>query len=187
MYSTSDIRKNLKIEIDGNPYMVVNFQFVKPGKGNAFTRCRLKNMITGAVIDRTYKTGEKLEPAKIEERNMQFLYSDGGAYHFMDNQNYEQVEIDHDHVGEASLYLIENLNVTILNFKGRTIGINLPFTVELEIVETEPGMKGDTATGATKAARTSTGATVQVPLFIKEGEKIVVDTRTGEYLERSKG
>lgn len=187
MYSTSDIRKNLKIEIDGAPYVVVDFQFVKPGKGNAFTRCRLKNMITGTVLDRTWKTGEKLQPAQLEELNMQFLYTDGGTYHFMDTGNYEQVEIDTDHVGEAVNYLTENLNVSILYFKGKPIGINLPITVELEIVETEPGVKGDTATGATKAAKLSTGYSVQVPLFIKEGEKIVIDTRTGEYLERAKG
>ena len=187
MYQTSDIRKNLKIEIDGNPFVVVDFQFVKPGKGNAFTRCRLTNMVTGAVIDRTYKTGEKLQPASLEEHTMQFLYSDGAHYHFMNTQNYEQVEIDADHVGDAANFLTENLNVSILYFKDKPIGINLPFTVELKIVETEPGVKGDTATGATKAATLQTGATVQVPLFIKEGEKIVVDTRTGEYLERAKG
>ncbi len=186
MYQTSDIRKNLKIEIDGNPFVVVDFQFVKPGKGNAFTRCRLKNMVTGAVIDRTYKTGEKLQPASLEEHTMQFLYSDGAHYHFMNTQNYEQVEIDAGHVGEAADYLTENLNVSILYFKGKPIGITPPFTVELKVVETEPGVKGDTATGATKAARTETGASFQVPLFIKEGEKIVVDTRTGEYLTRAK-
>lgn len=187
MYSTSDIRKNLKVVIDGAPFVVVDFQFVKPGKGNAFTRTRLKNMITGAVLDRTFKTGEKLEPASLEERNMQFLYSDGGTFHFMDNHNYEQVEIDSEHVGDAAHYLTENLNVSILYFHGKPIGINLPFTVELTVVETEPGVKGDTATGATKAAKTQTGASFQVPLFIKEGERIAVDTRTGEYLTRAKG
>ena len=186
MYSTSDIRKNLKVEIDGVPYVVVTFQFVKPGKGNAFTRCRLKNMVTGAVLDRTYKSGEKLKPARMEERNMQFLYLGGGTYHFMDTDNYDQVALNEDNVGDAARYLTENLAVSILFFKEKPIGINLPFTVVLEIVETEPGMKGDTATGATKAATTATGFIVQVPLFIKEGEKISVDTRTGEYLERAK-
>jgi elongation factor P len=187
MYSTSDIRKNLKIEIDDTPYVVVDFQFVKPGKGNAFTRTRLKNMITGAVLDRTYKSGEKFKPAQLEEATMQFLYSDGSTFHFMNTQNYEQVEIDADHIGEAANYLTENLNVEILIFKGKPIGITPPFTVELKVVETEPGVKGDTATGATKAAKTQTGASFQVPLFIKEGEKILVDTRTGEYLTRAKG
>jgi elongation factor P len=186
MYSTSDIRKNLKIEIDSAPYVVVDFQFVKPGKGNAFTRCRLKNMVTGAVLDRTYKTGEKLQPAQLEERSMQFLYHGGEMFHFMDTDTYDQVALDEEHVGEAAKYLTENLGVSILFFKDKPIGINLPFTVVLEIVETEPGMKGDTATGATKAATTGTGLVVQVPLFIKEGERISVDTRTGEYLERAK-
>ena len=187
MYQTSDIRKNLKVEIDGVPFVVVDFQFVKPGKGNAFTRTRLKNMINGNVIDRTYKTGEKLIPAKLEERNMQYLYNDGGMYHFMDNDNYEQVAIDSEQVGDSALYLVENMSVSILYFKENPIGINLPFTVELEITETEPGVKGDTASGATKPAVTSTGATIQVPLFIQQGERVVVDTRTGEYLERAKG
>jgi elongation factor P len=187
MYGTSDIRKNLKVEIDGSPYVVVNFQFVKPGKGNAFTRCRLKNMVTGAVLDRTYKSGEKLQPAKLEERNVQYLYQGGDTYHFMDKDNYDQVELSEENVGDAAHYLIENLSVSILFFKDKPIGINLPFTVVLEIVETEPGMKGDTATGATKDATTKTGLTVQVPLFIKEGERISVDTRTGQYLERAKG
>ena len=187
MYETSDIRKNLKIEIDGTPFVVVDFQFVKPGKGNAFTRTRLKNMINGNVLDRTYKTGEKLVPARIEERSMQYLYNDGGMYHFMDNDNYEQVGIDSEQVGDNALYLVENMSVSILYFKDGPIGINLPFTVELEITETEPGIKGDTASGATKPATTSTGATIQVPLFIQQGERVVVDTRTGDYVERAKG
>ena len=187
MYSTADIRKNLKIEIDGTPFVVVDFQFVKPGKGNAFTRTRLKNMVTGAVLDRTYKTGEKLQPASLEEHNMQFLYNDGTNYHFMNTQSYDQVEIDAEHVGDAADYLTENLEVSILYFKDKPIGITPPFTVELKIVETEPGVKGDTATGATKVAKTETGASFQVPLFIKEGEKIVVDTRTREYVTRAKG
>lgn len=187
MYSTSDIRKNLKIEIDGSPFVVVDFQFVKPGKGNAFTRTRLKNMMTGAVLDRTYKSGEKMIPAKLEERNMQFLYVDGGTYHFMDNESYDQVEIDTEGVGDAVSYLVENMGVSILYFKERPIGINLPITVELEVTGTEPGVKGDTASGATKPATLQTGYTLQVPLFIKEGEKLVIDTRTGAYLERAKG
>jgi elongation factor P len=143
-------------------------------------------MITGAVLDRTYKSGEKLEQANLEELNMQFLYADGETYHFMNNQSYDQVEIDADHVGDAVNYLIENMDVSILFFNEKPIGINLPFTVDLKVVETEPGVKGDTATGATKPAKLQTGATVQVPLFIKEGEKIVIDTRTGDYLERAK-
>ena len=166
--------------------MVVHFQFVKPGKGNAFTRTRLKNMVTGAVLDRTFKSGEKLTPANLEEHDMQFLYADAGQFHFMNNQTYEQVGIDTDQVGDSADYLTENMDVKILFFKGQQIGINLPITAELTVVETEPGVKGDTATGATKSAKANTGATIQVPLFIKEGENIIVDTRTGEYLERSK-
>ncbi len=186
MYETSDIRKNLKIEIEGVPFVVVDFQFVKPGKGNAFTRTRLKNMITGNVLDRTFKTGEKFEPAHLEEHNMQYLYAEGGTYHFMNNETYEQVGIDSSKVGEAAQWLVENISVDILFFKGEPIGLNLPNFVELQIVESMPGVKGDTATGATKSAKLSTGAEIQVPLFVKEGEWIIIDTRTGEYYERAK-
>lgn len=184
MYETSDIRKNLKVEIDGNPWVVIDFQFVKPGKGNAFTRTRLKNMVTGAVLDRTYKTGEKLIPAHLEEHDMQFLYKEGDRYHFMNNQTYEQVELDEDHLGEARNWLTENMNVQILFFKGEPIGVTPPTFVEMEIIESEPGIKGDTATGATKPAKLVTGATVMVPLFCKEGDWIQIDTRIGEYLRR---
>jgi elongation factor P len=184
MYETADIRKNLKIEIDGNPWMVVDFQFVKPGKGNAFTRTRIKNMITGNVIDRTYKTGEKLVPAHLEEHDMQFLYKEGDRYHFMNNQTYEQVELDDDHLGDAKNWLLENLSVQILFFKGQPIGVTPPNFVEMEVIESEPGVKGDTATGATKVAKLITGAEIQVPLFVKQGDWIQIDTRTGEYLRR---
>lgn len=186
MYDTSDIRKNLKVEIDGDPYVVVDFQFVKPGKGNAFTRTRLKNMISGSVLDRTFKTGEKIEPAHLEEHNMQYLYSDGGVFHFMNNQNYEQVAIDSSKVEDAAGFLVENISVDILFFKGEPIGLNLPNFVDIQIVEAEPGVKGDTATGATKTAKLSTGAEIQVPLFLKEGEWITIDTRSGQYVGRAK-
>ncbi len=186
MFDTSDIRKNLKVEIDGYPYVVVDFQFVKPGKGNAFTRTRLKNMITGNVLDRTFKTGEKLEPAHLEEHNMQYLYSEAGIYHFMNNLTYEQVGIHEDKVGEAKDFLIENISADILFFKGEPIGIELPPFVDLVIVYSEPGVKGDTATGATKKVKLSTGAEVYVPLFIEQGEKITIDTRTGSYVGRVK-
>lgn len=186
MYETSDIRKGLKVEIDGYPYTVVDFQFVKPGKGNAFTRTRLKNMITGAVLDRTFKTGEKLEPAHLEEHNMQYLYAEGGIYHFMNNLTYEQVGIHEDKVGDAKDFLVENINVDILFFKGEPIGLDLPPFVDLQIVYSEPGLKGDTATGATKKAKLSTGAEIQVPLFVDQGEWITIDTRTGTYVGRAK-
>jgi elongation factor P len=186
MFETADIRKGLKIEIEGTPYMVVDFQFVKPGKGNAFTRTRLKNMITGAVLDRTFKTGEKLEPAHLEEHNMQFLYSEGGLFHFMNNENYEQVAIHEEKVGDARDFLVENINVDILFYNREPIGLNLPNFVEMQIIKAEPGVKGDTATGATKTAGLSTGAEIQVPLFVKEGEWISIDTRSREYVGRVK-
>jgi elongation factor P len=186
MYETSDIRKGLKIQIDNEPYMVVDFQFVKPGKGNAFTRTRIKNMITGAVLDKTYKTGEKFEPAHLEEHNMQFLYAEAGIYHFMNTTTYEQVGIHEDKVGDAKDFLIENINVDILFFNHEPIGLDLPSFVVMQIVYSEPGIKGDTATGATKKAKLSTGAEVMVPLFIEQGEWIQIDTRIGQYVGRAK-
>ena len=187
MLDTSAIRKNLKIEIDGDPWIVVDFQFVKPGKGQAFTRTRLKNMITGNVVERTFKSGEKIgEEARIDESKMQFLYSQGNVYTFMDNSSYEQVEMSEQEVGEAKNFLTENMNVEVLFYKGLPIDIDLPNFVELEIVETEPAVKGDTVTGATKPAKLSTGYIVNIPLFIISGESIVVDTRSGEYVERVK-
>lgn len=186
MYDTSDIRKNLKIQIDGEPYVVIDFQFVKPGKGNAFTRTKLKNMKTGAVIERTFRSGEKLTPANLEEQEMQFLYKEGKEYHFMNTQSYEQLQLTEEQVGDAKDFLIENLVVNILFFEGQPIGVNLPNFVELKVIETEPGFKGDTATSTTKPAKVETGATIQVPLFIEEGDIIKVDTRSGEYVERVK-
>jgi len=186
MYEISEIRKNLKLQIDGEPYIVVDFQFVKPGKGSAFTRTRLKNMITGNVLDRTYKSGEKLEPAGLEEHPMQFLYAQDGMYHFMNTENYEQIEMEESQVGNAKDYLIENLNVNIIIFKDRPIAINLPTFVELDVVETEPGLKGDTVTGGNKPAIMNTGAKILVPIFVNSGDRLVVDTRTGQYVERAK-
>jgi len=184
MYETADIRKNLKVVIDGAPYVVIDFQHVKPGKGNAFTRTRLKNMISGNVLDRTYKTGERLEPAALEEHDMQFLYKEGDRFHFMNNATYEQVELDEDHVGDAANWITENLSVKILYFRDQPIGVTPPNFVELEVIESDPGLKGDTATGATKPAKFITGASIMVPLFVKQGDWIQIDTRTGEYLRR---
>ncbi|MCX8043068.1 MAG: elongation factor P [Desulfobacterota bacterium] len=186
MIDTSDIRKNLKLLIDGDPWVVVDFQFVKPGKGQAFTRTRLKNMITGSVVERNYRSGEKLEEAHIDEREMVFLYSQGDTYTFMDNTTYDQVEIPSEQLGDAVHFLTENMNVEVLFFNGRPIGISLPNFVNLEIVDTEPATKGDTVSGATKPAKLSTGYTLNVPLFVNTGDWIVVDTRTGEYVERVK-
>ncbi len=185
MYETSDIRKGLRFEMDGDPFVVVEFQFVKPGKGTAFTRTKIRNMITGAVLDRTYKSGEKLKPADTEDREMQYLYNDGD-FHFMDNNNYEQVSLDSNAVGDAANYLTENMLIEVSFFKGRSIGISLPNFVVLEVTETAPGEKGNTVTGASKPAVVSTGYSVNVPLFVNEGDQLRIDTRTGEYSERVK-
>lgn len=184
MYSTSDIRKGLKIVHNGDPYIVVDFQFVKPGKGTAFTKTKIKNMISGAVLDMTYRSGEKLEPADCEEKDMQYLYMDGDRYCFMDQSSYEQILLDAEVLDEAVNYLVDNLEIKVLFFQNRPIGVELPMFVEMKIVECEPGVKGDTATGATKPATLSTGYTLNVPLFVEEGEWIKVDTRNGEYVER---
>jgi elongation factor P len=187
MLDTSAIRKNLKIIIDNEPWVVVEAQFVKPGKGQAFTRTRLKNLITGNSMEKTYKSGEKIgEEANIDEREMVLIYSQGNSYTFMDNKNYEQIEITEEHVGEAKKFLTDNMNVEVLFFNDMPIEINLPNFVELQIVKTEPAVKGDTVSGATKPAELSTGCILNIPLFVNPDEWIVVDTRTGEYVERVK-
>jgi elongation factor P len=152
MYDTSAIRKNLKFQIDGEPYVVVDFQFVKPGKGTAFTKTRIKNLITGAVLDRTFRTGEKLEPANIEERAMQFLYLDGDNFCFMDNTSYDQILVPPGVVGDMAKWLPDNMNAMVMLFNERPVGLSLPNFVELEVTHCEPGVKGDTASGATKPA-----------------------------------
>lgn len=184
MYQTSDIRKGLKIEVDGAPYTVVEFLFVKPGKGCAFTRTKLKNLITGNVLDRTYKTGETLEEANVEEHSMQYLYNDGTDYHFMNLEDFSQVAIPTDTLGDTTKFLVEEMEITALFYNGTPVNIDLPNFVELEITYCEPGVKGNTAQGATKTATLSTGAEVQVPLFIEQGEILKIDTRTGEYVSR---
>ncbi len=184
MYSTSDFRNGLKIEINGDPYIIVDFQHVKPGKGGAFVRTRLKNLETGQVLDRTFKSGEKFNVPELEERKLQYLYKDDQFYHFMDTTTYEQVPVSPVHVGENSGFLPENIEVTALFYKDKPITFELPIFINLEIVETEPGVKGDTATGAVKPAKLKTGLTIQVPLFINEGDVVKIDTRTGDYIER---
>ena len=183
---TGDLRKGRKLVIDGDPWVVAEYQFVKPGKGQALYKCKLRNMVTGALVDRTYRSGEKFEKADLEELQMQYLYSDGEEFHFMNNESYEQVALDANGVGDAVNYLYENLNIDMLFFNGKPIGLTLPNFVELEITQSDPGIKGDTASNTTKPATLSTGYVVQVPLFINEGEWIKVDTRTGEYNERVK-
>jgi elongation factor P len=181
---TSDIRKGLKMMIDGQPYIVVDFQFVKPGKGQAFTRVKIRNMATGAVLERTWRSGEKLEPADVEERTLQYIYPEGADFVFMDAQTGEQITVPGDKVGDQSRWLSDGMNVDVTVFNGLPIGVSLPNSVTLQIVSSEPGIKGDTASGATKPATLSTGATINVPLFVSEGEWVKVDTRDGSYLER---
>lgn len=184
MYETSDFRNGLKVEIDNTPYVMIYFQFVKPGKGTAFTRTKLKNMLTGAVIERTFRTGEKLEAADVAESPMQFMYEDGEFHHFMNTETYAQVGIPSDTITEESQYLTENLEVTVLFYKERPVSITLPNFIESEISYCEPGVRGNTATGATKVAELACGAKVNVPLFMEQGDILRVDTRTGEYVSR---
>jgi elongation factor P len=186
MLDTSDIRKGTKVQFDGVPFEVVYFQFVKPGKGQAFTRTKLRNMISGNVIERTFKSGEKLEKAEMDEREMQYLYPEEGFYVFMDTSSYEQLRLTAEQLGENKYYLSDNLMCSVLLFNERPIGVTPPNFVEFEIAETEPGFKGDTSGGTTKLAKIVTGLEIQVPLFIEQGEKVRIDTRTGEYAERVK-
>lgn len=184
--TAGELRKGTKLEIDGEPYLIVDFEFSKPGKGQALYRCRLRNMITGIQFDRTYRSGDKFTAADLEEQEMQYLYTDGERYHLMNTSNYEQLEMMADQVGDAANFLIENLNVNVLLFQGRPIGLTLPNFVELTITKSDPGIKGDTASGATKPATLQTGFVIQVPLFVEEGETVRIDTRTGQYVERVK-
>ena len=186
MYDTSDIRKGLKVLMDKQPYTVVEFQFVKPGKGTAFTRTKFKNLLTGAVIERNIRTGEKLEPANVEEREMQFLYKEGNDFVFMDNASYEQVTVVEDVVGDDADLLKDNLSCSVLFFNERAVGVSLPNFVLLEVTSTEPGARGDSSGNVTKPATVETGAEVHVPLFINEGDLLKIDTRTKAYVERVK-
>lgn len=181
---TTDIRKGLKIQIDGVPYAIVEHQFVKPGKGQSFTRCRIKNLTTGNVIERTWKSGESVELADVETRKLTYSWDEGDSLVFMDTATGDQLHVMKDKVGEETRFLSEGLDCEVTLYNGNAIGIELPPSVVLQITESEPGIKGDTASGATKPAKLSTGATVNVPLFIKEGEWVKVDTRSGDYLER---
>jgi elongation factor P len=181
---TSQFRNGLKIELDGEPYSIVSFQHVKPGKGGAFVRTKVRNLKNGRVIDRRFRSGEKVDEADIQESKMQYLYRDGENLVFMDSQTYEQLPFSEAQVGDAKTFLKENLDVDVLFWRGKPINIELPPFIEAQITSCEPGIKGDTASNVTKPATIETGAIVQVPLFVKEGERIRVDTRTGEYVER---
>ncbi len=185
MISTSDFKTGVTIEIDGDPFQIVDFQHVKPGKGAAFVKTKLRNLRSGSVTEKTFRAGEKLEKAPVERKEMQYLYNDGDSYVFMDNESYEQINVQEEKLGGAQKYLIENMNCTVAFYQGEIIALDVPNAVILEVVETEPGIKGDTATGGTKSAKLETGITIQVPFFVNQGEKIKVDTRTGHYVERA--
>ncbi len=185
MYSASDLRRGLKIEIDGDPYEVVEFQFSKPGKGQSIYRCKIKNLISGATIDKSYRSSDKIDKPDLGQRNLVFTYAQGDTYVFMEEESYEQFEIGADVLGETRFFLEEDMPVKILFHNNRPIDIDIPSTVDKVIVETEPGIRGDTATNVMKPARLEGGYEVQVPLFVNEGDKITVDTRSGEYKGRS--
>lgn len=184
MISAGDFRNGVTLEIDGNIVQIVEFQHVKPGKGAAFVRTKYKNIITGAVLEKSFRPTEKFPAARIERKDMQYLYNDGELYYFMDNETFEQIGLNTDTVGDSLKFVKENETVKVCSHNGNVFAVEPPLFVELEITETEPGFKGDTAQGASKPATVETGATVQVPLFIDQGEKIKIDTRTGEYLSR---
>ncbi|MEX0975154.1 MAG: elongation factor P [Bacillota bacterium] len=186
MISTNDFHTGVTVEIDGQPWVVVDFQHVKPGKGSAFVRAKIKNVITGAVLEKTFNAGERLPKALIERREAQYLYGVDDDYTLMDTSSYEQVTVSRKDIGGGAQYLKENMNVFVLSYDNRVIGIEVPNFVDLEVVETDPGFKGDTATGGTKLAKLETGATVKVPLFINQGDVVKVDTRIGSYIERVK-
>ena len=186
MYESSDLRKGLKIAIDGEPYVITQFEFVKPGKGQALYKCKLKNMLTGSQFDRTFRSGDKFNEANLEEFEMEYLYSDGDRYCFMNTATYDQDFLTLEQVGDSINLLKENTVCNVLFFEERPIGIALPNFVDLRIAKADPWAKGDTASGSTKPATLETGYVVQVPPFIEEGELVRIDTRTGEYVERVK-
>ena len=184
MVSAGDFRNGITVEMEGNVYQIIEFQHVKPGKGAAFVRTKLKNIINGGVVEKSFRPTEKFPQARIDRKDMQYLYSDGDLFNFMDTETYDQIALNAEAVGDALKFVKENEMVKICSYNGNVFAIEPPLFVELEITETEPGFKGDTATGATKPATVETGAKVMVPLFVENGEVIKIDTRTGEYLSR---
>ncbi|SDN28834.1 elongation factor P [Desulfonauticus submarinus] len=184
MLSTTDFRRGLKIEIEGTPYEILEFLHVKPGKGGAFVRTKLKNLLTGSIIDETFRAGEKFDKPDLETRSYQYLYKEDNGFVFMDMTTYEQINVSKDTFGDKVGFLKEGEEVKALVYKNQPIDLDLPASVILEVVETEPGVKGDTVSGATKPAKLETGLVIQVPLFISEGDKVKVDTRSGEYIGR---
>jgi len=186
MYNTSDFKKGLKVEIDGKPFEIVDFLHVKPGKGGAFVRTKLKSMLTGRVVDQTFRSGEKVGRPNLQEKQMQYLYKDGGSYCLMDNETYDQIFLSEEQIGEGRLFLPENIAVNVMFYNDAPIGVELPLFVELTIAETEPGVRGDTASKVTKPATLETGAVIPVPIFLNVGDIVKVDTRSGTYVERAK-
>lgn len=184
VYMAGDLRNGTTFELDGNVFRVVEFQHVKPGKGAAFVRVKMKNVITGAVIERTFNPSEKLQGAEIEKREMQYLYNDGTLYYFMDNSTYDQIPLNEEQIGDALKYIKENMNVTMLSFKENVFAVEPPMFVELEVTYTEPGFSGNTTTTSGKPATLENGLEISVPLFVEIGDKIRIDTRTGQYMER---
>ncbi|NLK39541.1 MAG: elongation factor P [Clostridiales bacterium] len=185
MVVAGDFKNGVTFELDGQVMQVVEFQHVKPGKGAAFVRTKLKNVITGAMVEKTFSPTEKFENAYVERRDMQYLYNDGELYYFMDMESFEQIPLDKDKLSDNFKFVKENMMCKIISYKGNVFAVEPPMFVELEVVDTEPGFKGDTATGATKPATLETGAAIKVPLFINIGDVLRIDTRTGEYLERA--
>jgi elongation factor P len=185
MISAGDFRNGVTFEMDGNVYSIIEFQHVKPGKGAAFVRTKIRNVISGAVTEKTFNPNDKYPTAFIERKDMQYLYEDGSLYYFMDMESYEQIPISESILGDNFKFVKENMECKVLSYKGNVFGVEPPNFVELQIVKTDPGFKGDTATNATKPATLETGAEIKVPLFIDEGEMIRIDTRTGEYMERA--
>lgn len=185
MITAGDFRNGVTFDIDGHVFQIIEFQHVKPGKGAAFVRTKIRNVITGTVLERTFNPSEKFPTAFVERKDMQYLYQDGDLYYFMDNETYENVPINEDKLTDSFKFVKENTDVKVLSYKGVVFGVEPPNFVELEVTETEPGVRGDTATNVQKPAKLETGAQIKVPIFINEGEKIRVDTRTGEYMERA--
>lgn len=186
MISTAEFKKGIFVELNNTPYQITYFQHVKPGKGNAFVRTKLKNLITGSVLERTFKSGERVIEPNVEHKQMQFLYKDRAGSHFMDLESFEQVELGEEVIGESASYLIENLEMEVLYFNNRPIALELPNFVELKVEYTEPGGKGDTVSGGGKPAKMNTGISVTVPFHISIGDRLKVDTRTGDYVEKLK-
>ncbi len=185
MISTNDFRNGTTFELDGYAWQVVDFQHVKPGKGAAFVRVKMRNLQTGSTVERTFNAGEKMPKAHVERREVEFLYEDGGEYHVMDTENYEQTTLTKEQLGNALNFLKENMMIQVLLFQGAIFSVEIPISVELAVTETDPGIKGDTAQGGTKSATVETGYIVKVPLFINVGDVLRIDTRTGDYIERA--